>query len=77
MSKFFMYGTSLEEIEQLMMQAPNFSLRRNGIVINNYCNCEGSDTKCNCMKRLIGLVAIQIFVSTLKKERQMRSNIKS
>lgn len=41
MSKIFMYGTSLGEIEQLMMMAPNFSPRRSGIVINNYFNCEG------------------------------------
>ena len=52
MSKFFMYGTSLEEIEQLMMQGPNFSLRRNGIVINNYFNCEGSDAKCNGYEKI-------------------------
>jgi len=34
MSKLFMYGTSLEGIEQLMMLAPNFPQRRSGIVIN-------------------------------------------
>ena len=47
MSRFFMYGTSLEGIEQLMMAAPNFSPRRRGIVINNYFNYEGGGTKCN------------------------------
>ena len=45
MSRFFMYGTSLEGIEQLMMAAPNFSPRRSGIVINNYFNCEGGGIK--------------------------------
>lgn len=47
MSRFFMYGTSLEGIEQLMMAAPNFSPRRRGIVINNYFNCEGGGINCN------------------------------
>ena len=48
MSKFFMYGTSLEGIEQLMMRAPNSSLRRSGMVINNYFYCEGGGAKCDC-----------------------------
>lgn len=41
MSKLFMYGTSLEGIEQLMVMVPNFQPRRSGIVINSYFNCEG------------------------------------
>ena len=41
MSRYFMYGTSLGGIEQLMMLAPNFPQRRSGIVINNHFNCEG------------------------------------
>lgn len=32
----FMYGTSLEGIEQLMVMVPNFQPRRSGIVTNNY-----------------------------------------
>jgi hypothetical protein len=48
MSKLFMYGTSLEGIEKLMMMAPNFSQRRSGIVINNYFNCKGGVVDCNC-----------------------------
>ena len=48
MSRFFMYGTSLEGIEQLMMMAPNFTPRKSGIVINNYFNCQGGDAQCNC-----------------------------
>ena len=47
MSKLFMYGTSLGEIEQLMVMAPNFQPRRSGIVINNYFNCEGGVKDCN------------------------------
>lgn len=38
MSKLFMYGTSLEGIEQLMVMVPNFQPRGSGMVINNYFN---------------------------------------
>jgi hypothetical protein len=31
MSKFFMYGTDLHELEQLMMLVPNFMPRRSGV----------------------------------------------
>ena len=48
MSKLFMYGTSLEGIEQLMVMIPNFQPRRSGIVINNYFNCQGGVKDCNC-----------------------------
>ncbi len=41
MSKLFMYGTSLEGIEQLMVMVPNFQPKRSGIVIDNYFNWEG------------------------------------
>lgn len=47
MSRYFMYGTSLGGIEQLMMLAPNFTQRRSGIVINNHFNCEGGMNICN------------------------------
>ena len=46
MSRYFMYGTSLGGIEQLMMLAPNFSPRGSGIVINNHFNCEGGIKIC-------------------------------
>ncbi|NLY45339.1 MAG: hypothetical protein GX053_05045, partial [Tissierella sp.] len=42
MSKLFMYGTSLEGIEQLMVMVPNFQPRRSAIVIN----CQGGDENC-------------------------------
>lgn len=48
MSKLFMYGTSLEGIEQLMVMVPNFQPRRSGIVTNNYFNCGGGGKDCNC-----------------------------
>ncbi len=47
MSRYFMYGTSLGGIEQLMMLAPNFPQRRSGIVINNHFNCKGGIKSCN------------------------------
>lgn len=33
MSKFFMYGSELQEIEQLMMLVPNFLPRRSGVIV--------------------------------------------
>lgn len=48
MSRYFMYGTSLEGIEELMMLVPNFQPRRSGIVINNYFNCKRGVKDCNC-----------------------------
>jgi hypothetical protein len=33
MSKFFMYGTDLHELEQLMMLVPNFMPRRSGVIV--------------------------------------------
>lgn len=33
MSKFFMYGTDLHELEQLMMLVPNFTPRRSGVIV--------------------------------------------
>ncbi len=53
MSRYFMYGTSLGRIEQLMMLAPNFPQRRSGIVINNHFNCEGGIKICNgCVEKI-------------------------
>lgn len=48
MSKLFMYGTSLEGLEELMVMMPNFQPRRSGIVINNYFNCREGVKDCNC-----------------------------
>ena len=53
MSRYFMYGTSLGGIEQLMMLAPNFPQRKSGIVINNHFNCEGGIKICNgCVEKV-------------------------
>lgn len=37
MTRYFMYGTELQELEQLMMMVPNFMPRRNGMIIVNRC----------------------------------------
>lgn len=43
MSKFFMYGSELQELEQLMMLVPNFLPRRSGvIVVQRFRSEEGS-----------------------------------
>lgn len=47
-SRLFMYGTSLEGMEQLMVMVPNFKPKRSGIVIKNYFNCQGDVKDCNC-----------------------------
>ena len=33
MSKSFMYGSELQELEQLMMLVPNFLPRRSGVIV--------------------------------------------
>jgi len=53
MSRYFMYGTSLGGIEQLMMLAPNFNQRGSGIVINNHFNCEGGIKPCNVCPAMV------------------------
>ena len=35
MSKFFMYGSELQEFEQLMMLVPKFLPRKSGVIILN------------------------------------------
>lgn len=64
MSRYFMYGTSLGRIEQLMMLAPNFPQRRSGIVINNHFNCEGgiSISICN------GSESVSIFLNIISAD---------
>ncbi len=53
MSRYFMYGTSLGGIEQLMMLAPNFPQRGSGIVINNHFNCKEGMSICNgCIAKI-------------------------
>lgn len=62
MSKLFMYGTSLQEIEQMMMLVPNFTKREKGLIVlkgfpfteedvacrfcTEYPKCKNDDSKC-------------------------------
>jgi len=64
MSKYFMYGTELQEFEKLMMLVPNFLPRRSGVIIqkklqnknesirypdcNNYFGGQCSEKICGC-----------------------------
>ena len=53
MSKFFMYGSELQEIEQLMMLVPNFLPRRSWvIVVQNF----GNDEVQNGLERYYGRI---------------------
>ncbi|MFZ2539201.1 MAG: hypothetical protein WAX04_09920 [Oscillospiraceae bacterium] len=46
MSRFFMYGTELQGLEQMMMLVPNFTPRGSGVVILNCLNYERGDVEC-------------------------------
>lgn len=75
MSKFFMYGTSLEGIERLMMMAPNFIPRGSGIVINNYINCEGGGLDSSYFESSMnGRFSINMYINL--KERLKGAEIK-
>ena len=62
MSKFFMYGTELHELEQLMMLVPNFMPRRSGVIVvkeleNRKDPIERQDCNyslCDCSKKIVG-----------------------
>ncbi len=46
MSKFFMYGTDLQDIEQMMMLVPNFIPRRSGVVVVKKLKYEKANVIC-------------------------------
>lgn len=46
MSKFFMYGTELQEMEQLMMLVPNFITRKSGVIVMKNLQYEKNDLRC-------------------------------
>jgi len=46
MSKFFMYGTALGGLEQMMMLVPNFTPRGSGVIIVKRLNDERGDVSC-------------------------------
>ncbi|WP_326907644.1 hypothetical protein [Sedimentibacter sp. MB31-C6] len=58
MSRYFMYGTSLGGIEQLMMLAPNFHQRGSGVV-----------TECN-MGEIILMMKLNKLDVCLKRQRK-------
>ncbi|MPM07451.1 hypothetical protein SDC9_53757 [bioreactor metagenome] len=47
MSKFFMYGTELQDIEQMMMLVPNFIPRRSGVVVVKKLQYENEGVTCH------------------------------
>jgi len=46
MSKFFTYGTELQELEQLMMLVPNFIPRKSEVIVMKSLQCEKDDLRC-------------------------------
>lgn len=78
MSKLFMYGTSLEGIEQLMVMVPNFQPRRSAIVINNYFNCQGGDENCKLVWLMLMIVAGNVdTIIQIPKLMWIRKDIKT
>lgn len=47
MSKFFMYGTELQDIEQMMMLVPNFIPRRSGVAVVKKLEYENEGVTCH------------------------------
>ncbi len=88
MSKLFMYGTSLEGIEQLMVMVPNFQPRRseggakdcNCNVINvskdlDKCGYIGSDFKANVDKKIYKDLVMECFGKI--KSNSLRNRLKA
>lgn len=46
MSKYFMYGTELQEFEKLMMLVPNFLPRRSGVIIQKKLQNKNESIRC-------------------------------
>ncbi|MHB8063116.1 MAG: hypothetical protein ACYDG2_10865 [Ruminiclostridium sp.] len=46
MSKYFMYGTELQELEQMMMLVPNFLPRRSGVIIQKKLQNKNESIRC-------------------------------
>ena len=47
MSKYFMYGTELQELEQLMMLVPNFMPRGSGVIVVKKMYGKKENLRCN------------------------------
>jgi len=53
MPRLFMYGTELQELEQLMMLVPKFSPRQKGlIVVGETTDVKGEIKKCRSCEKL-------------------------
>ncbi|MHB8064112.1 MAG: hypothetical protein ACYDG2_16040 [Ruminiclostridium sp.] len=54
MSKYFMYGTELRELEQMMMLVPNFMPRRSGMIIVKKLQNKNENIRCSDCNYFIG-----------------------
>ena len=54
MSKYFMYGTELQELEQMMMLVPNFMPRRSGVIIVKKLQNKNESIRCIDCNYFIG-----------------------
>ena len=54
MSKYFMYGTELQELEQMMMLVPNFMPRRSGVIIVKKLQNKNTNIRCSDCNYFIG-----------------------
>ena len=68
MSKYFMYGTELQELEQLMMLVPNFMPRRSGVIIVKKLQNKNESIRCMTVIILFAVNAVKIFVVVLQKD---------
>ncbi|MDF2522442.1 MAG: hypothetical protein K0R31_83 [Clostridiales bacterium] len=63
MSKYFMYGTELQELEQLMMLVPNFMPRRSGVIIQKKLQNKNESIRCpDCNNYFVGQCSGKICV---------------
>ncbi|PYG89380.1 hypothetical protein LY28_00599 [Ruminiclostridium sufflavum DSM 19573] len=77
MSKYFMYGTELQEIEQLMMLVPNFMPRGSGVIVVKETNDKKGNLQCPCGENICnyfterlaaGMICYETIVDNCFKE---------
>lgn len=54
MSKYFMYGTELQELEQLMMLVPNFMPRGSGVIVVKKIHDKKENLRCSDCNNYVG-----------------------
>ncbi len=54
MSKYFMYDTELQELEQLMMLVPNFLPRRSGVIVVKKIHDKKENLRCSDCNNYVG-----------------------